>query len=149
MKYRYIGPPIFRSICSVHYISYNYIHLQMTHCFCYYKAPDRRNIDQSDKCNVTCSPSSFEEGECGGQDHFSAYEEGKYSISKELFHVSSFGFVKKGLSKTISFLKTINVVYILTLYMQQCFNNENVQQRPTLYTLHSWYGIPVEKYFRF
>lgn len=149
MKYRYIGPPIFRSICSVHYISYNYIHLQMTHCFCYCKAPDRRNIDQSDKCNVTCSRSSFEEGECGGQDHFSAYEEGKYSISKELFHVSSFGFVKKGLSKTISFLKTINVVYILTLYMQQCFNNENVQQRPTLYTFHSWYGIPVEKYFRF
>nr|XP_019928677.2 uncharacterized protein LOC109620514 [Crassostrea gigas] len=54
--------------------------LQKSHCFCYCKGPARRNLDQSDKCNITCSPSSFEDGECGGQGHFSAYEECKYTF---------------------------------------------------------------------
>uniref|UniRef100_K1RS45 Uncharacterized protein n=1 Tax=Magallana gigas TaxID=29159 RepID=K1RS45_MAGGI len=49
----------------------------MSHCFCFCTAPVLSDLDQSNRCDVTCSPSSFEDGECGGQDHFSAYEECK------------------------------------------------------------------------
>eukprot|EP00105_Crassostrea_gigas_P007265 XP_011421455.1 PREDICTED: uncharacterized protein LOC105324096 [Crassostrea gigas] len=51
--------------------------LHMSHCFCFCTAPVLSDLDQSNRCDVTCSPSSFEDGECGGQDHFSAYEECK------------------------------------------------------------------------
>lgn len=49
--------------------------LQKSHCFCI--TPVRSDLGQSDRCNITCSPSSFEDGECGGQGHFSAYTEYK------------------------------------------------------------------------
>eukprot|EP00105_Crassostrea_gigas_P036642 XP_019920790.1 PREDICTED: uncharacterized protein LOC109617102 [Crassostrea gigas] len=51
--------------------------LHMSRCFCFCTAPVLSDLDLSDRCNVTCSPSSFEDGECGGQGHFSAYEECK------------------------------------------------------------------------
>ena len=34
----------------------------------------KEQLAESNKCHISCGQSSFEDGECGGQNHFSAYE---------------------------------------------------------------------------